>query len=88
MKRFLGAMASHPRKSIRVLQETIRMKRIHMGLPPEGELDVTSLVAALKAQPPMDELIAYVKNALNDDGFTPREAPPSSPPKKPFDKMA
>lgn len=84
----LGEMPNSPRKSIEVLKETIRRKRIHMGLPPEGELDAKTLLAALKEQPPMEELVAYVKNALKQDLIPPRETPAESPPKKSFDRMA
>lgn len=81
-------MASSERDSIRLLKQVIRQKREHMGLPPEGRLHVETVVEALKEQPPMEELVAYVRNALKAPPLF--KAPNSLPPtrRKPFDRLA
>ena len=59
-----------------------------MGLPPEGKLDVTAVVEALKEQPPVEEIVNFVKNALNEDAPTPTPRRSKGMPQKRFDTKA
>ncbi len=81
-------MAASERESIRLLKQTIRKKRVHMGLPPEGQLNVETVVEAMKEQPPVDELVTYIKNALSEDTSCKPSKPSPTPSRKPFDRMA
>ena len=80
-------MPDQQRKSIQLLQEAIRRKRVHMGLPPEGKVNMKSVVEAMKEQPPMDELVAYIKKALKEDGGKPVQKGPPPTPRRRFDRI-
>ncbi|MCA9410031.1 MAG: hypothetical protein KC931_15185 [Candidatus Omnitrophica bacterium] len=81
-------MSPQERDSIRLLKQVIRKKRVHMGLPAEGSLNVEAVVEAMKEQPPMDELVSYIKSAIKEDLPVKTESPTAPPVRRPFDRRA
>jgi len=60
-------MPDKNRKSLELLKDTIRNKRASMGLPAEGQLDTAKLLEVLRKNPPVDKLVGYVRQSIEND---------------------
>jgi hypothetical protein len=81
-------MPQENRENIKRLQEAIRKQRVDRGLPAEGTLRPDNLLDTLKRDPPIEKIVAFVRESLERK---PAKSKPNSqtilPPSR-FDKRA
>jgi hypothetical protein len=54
--------------SIDRLKKAIRQKRAELNLPIEGPIRTGELLEAMKKDPPVEEIVGFVRKSLSEDG--------------------
>jgi hypothetical protein len=80
-------MARAPQsRSIDRLKQAIRQKRAELNLPAEGPIKTGELLEAMKKDPPIEDIVGFVRQSLSEDAPSLDTALDSKRPHRPFDR--
>lgn len=70
------------------LKQAIRQKRAELNLPVEGPIKTGELLEAMKKDPPVEEIVGFVRQSLSEDTPSLDKDLDTKPPYRPFDRRA
>ena len=82
-------MARTPRSStVDRLKQAIRQKRAELNLPIEGPIKTGELLEAMRKDPPVEEIVGFVRQSLSEDVPGLDRSRGSGEPPRRFDRRA